>query len=223
LAIIGINLEDIERCPQCTAARPTLEYKGHFFDSGLKSDVIPVWFCYRCTSCGDLVGAKAAFPRLNVQDGNFVSIYIRNNKVAAFEIIPSPDEVDEDLPDKPRRYLEQAINSLHAPDGAIMLAGSAVDAMLKLKNYTEGSVYVRIQQAVSDHVLTEGMSQWAHAVRLEANKPRHADIDEPHATRELAEQTINFAQALGDFLFVLPTRIEEGTKASREAAGDQDS
>lgn len=98
-----------------------------------------------------------------------------------------------------------------------MLAGSAVDSMLKIKGYEFGSVYARIEQAVKDHVLTQEMSEWAHAVRLEANKPRHADIDEPHATRESAQQTIEFAEALGEYLFVLPARIERGKVAASEA------
>lgn len=61
------------------------------------------------------------------------------------------------------------------------------------------------------------MSDWAHSVRLESNKPRHADLDEPHATKEVAKQTIKFAQALGEFLFALPARIERGKAASTAA------
>lgn len=90
--------------------------------------------------------------------------------------------------------------------------------MLKAKGFADGGVYARINKAVEDHVLTEGMSEWAHAVRLEANKPRHADLDEPHATKLMAEQTVEFAQALGEFLFALPARIERGKVASSEAS-----
>ena len=100
-----------------------------------------------------------------------------------------------------------------------MLAGSAVDAMLKLKGYDDGSVYSRIEKAVKDGLLTIEMRDWAHAVRLEANKPRHADLDEPHASQESATQTIEFAEALGEYLFVLPERIARGKRAALEAAG----
>ncbi len=98
-----------------------------------------------------------------------------------------------------------------------MLAGSAIDAMLKEKGYLSGSLYERINSAVADHILTPSMSDWAHAVRLESNRPRHADLEEPHASRELAEQTIKFAEALGEFLFALPARIERGKMASEQA------
>ena len=127
--------------------------------------------------------------------------------------------LDIDLPDRPKNYLNQAIESLQAPDGAIMLAAASIDAMLKLSGLVDGSLYVRIEKAVKTGLLTKGMSDWAHAVRLESNKPRHADLDDPHATIEQAKQTIEFAKSLGDFLFVLPARVAAGTAASKQALG----
>lgn len=50
-----------------------------------------------------------------------------------------------------------------------MLAASAVDALLKLKGYTAGSLYARIEKAAEDHVITQDMAKWAHEVRLDAN------------------------------------------------------
>lgn len=47
------------------------------------------------------------------------------------EIYPAPIQVDEALPPTAKEYLTQAINSLHAPAGSVMLCASAVDAMLK--------------------------------------------------------------------------------------------
>ena len=62
-----------------------------------------------------------------------------------------------------------------APAGAVMLAASSVDAMLKEKGYNEGSLYARIGQARDDHLITADMAEWAHEVRLDANDQRHAD------------------------------------------------
>jgi hypothetical protein len=42
-----------------------------------------------------------------------------------------------------------------------MLAASAVDAMLKQRGYTEGSLYARIEKAANDNVLTSEMAPWA--------------------------------------------------------------
>ncbi|MEO7680189.1 MAG: hypothetical protein ABIS14_05775, partial [Sphingomonas sp.] len=75
------------------------------------------------------------------------------------EIIPQVKSIDADVPLRARTYLSQAINSLSSPDGAVMLAGSAVDAMLKIIGYTEGSVYSRIEKAVEDNILTSPMGE----------------------------------------------------------------
>jgi hypothetical protein len=140
--------------------------------------------------------------------------YLHNERVVADYVLPSPKNVDDDLPNRARRYLEQAVQSLHTPDGAVMLAGSAIDAMLKEKGLVTGSVYARIEQAVTEGILTKDMSEWAHAVRLEANSPRHADLDDPHATPLRAQQVVDFATSLGDFLFVLPARVRRGLDAA---------
>lgn len=107
------------------------------------------------------------------------------------------------------------MDTIHAPDAAAVMAGSAVDAMLKAKGYTEGSLYARIGEALKQGVLTQGMADWAHEVRLGSNRPRHADSDEPHVLPEEARQSVDFAEALGNFLFVLTARIQRGIEAAR--------
>ena len=99
-----------------------------------------------------------------------------------------------------------------------MVAGSAVDAMLKKIGYVQGSVYDRINKAVEEHKLTEGMGSWAHEVRLGSNRPRHADKEKPHVTEDEAKQSVEFAESLGFFLFVLTERIKRGTEAAQAAS-----
>jgi len=94
------------------------------------------------------------------------------------------------------------------------MAGSAVDAMLKKPGLVEGSLYSRIDQALSQNLLTKGMADWAHEVRLGSNRPRHADADKPHVSPEEARQSVDFAEALGNFLFVLTARIQRGIEAA---------
>ena len=132
------------------------------------------------------------------------------------EIYPKPIEVDEEVPGTARSYLTQAIQSMHAPAGAVMLAASSVDAMLKAKGYTDGSLYARINAASEAHLITEEMALWAHEVRLDANEPRHADEESPLPTPDDATRSIDFAQALAQFLFVLPSRVRRGRGISPE-------
>lgn len=84
-------------------------------------------------------------------------------------IYPEIETVDETLPHKVKAYLQQAIDSAFAPAGSVMLCASAVDSTLKEKGLTEGSLYTRINEAVTDGLLTSEMSTWAHEVRLDAN------------------------------------------------------
>jgi hypothetical protein len=130
------------------------------------------------------------------------------------ELFPMPRQVAHELPPVGRRFLEEAYQTLHAPDAATVMAGSAVDAMLKDKGYKEGTLYERIDAAVKDHVLTEDMGRWAHHARLESNRPRHADADNPHVAPEEAAQAVEFADALGQFLYVLTARIRRGLQES---------
>ncbi|MBB6225294.1 DUF4145 domain-containing protein [Rhizobium leguminosarum] len=132
-------------------------------------------------------------------------------------LYPAEKSAHEDLPDIARKFLQQAYETLHAPDASTVMAASAVDAMLKAKGYSGGSLYQRIDQALANNVLTQGMADWAHAVRLEANGVRHADAARPHATPEEAAQTVEFAEALGNFLFVLTARIDRGIAAAQSS------
>jgi len=154
------------------------------------------WCIYVCGTCGGVVSAWS----------------IQRNQ-EAIEHFPQSLTVDDDLPERPKAFLRQAQESLHAPAGAVMLAASAVDAMLKQRGYTEGSLYARIEKAAAEHVLTSEMAPWAHAVRLDANDQRHADEAAVLPTTEDAQRVLEFALALGEYLFVLPTRIARGIKA----------
>ncbi len=133
-------------------------------------------------------------------------------------IFPNVVTLDEAIPDTPREYLRQALNSLDTPAGSVILSASAVDAMLKAKSYKDGSLYSRIEKAADDHLITAEMADWAHEVRLDANDQRHADEQSPFPTHDDATKNLDFALALAQFLFVLPSRVEHGlARAKRDA------
>jgi Domain of unknown function (DUF4145) len=158
------------------------------------------WKAFCCTSCGSLVAAKG-YPGFD-HGPDYVSVF------------PEPKQAHEDIPEMARIFLQQAYDTLHAPDAAAVMAGSAVDAMLKSLNYTEGSLYSRIDKAFEDHHLTKRMADWAHSVRLGSNRPRHADENEPHVSAAEARRSVDFAEALGNFLFVLTAQIKRGMETA---------
>ncbi len=159
-----------------------------------------MWGVYGCTSCGNLILARGDTD----QAGGVVAA-----------VYPAAKSVAKELPGDPKRFLADAITCLHAPSAAILCCASAVDAMLKLKGYEEGKLYSRINAAVNGGLLTKEMGTWAHHIRLEANEQRHADKDAKPPTREDAELSIEFAEALGEFLFVLPSRVTRGIKRAQ--------
>ena len=216
MAKIGKNLEGLDRCPQCGVAAPMLALTGGFADLE-KGTMARVWFFYQCRSCSDFVAAMGLQSREKVGVYGIEQIATSWGGEAIL-VMPEPERIDEDIPEQARNYIEQAIASKDAPDGAVMLAGSAVDSMLKKKGFLKGSLYERIDQAVSDHILTIEMGEWAHEVRLGSNRPRHADIDSPHATSDDAIQSIAFVKALAEFMFVLPARVKRGKAAAMKVS-----
>ena len=183
---------ELERCPHCNVDSPLLSYKHHV-ETKLYEQEKRIWCFYLCSRCGGFVSAWGfAFNQM------------------AMETFPSSPEVDEALPEKARTYLRQALNSLSAPAGAVMLAASAVDAMLKGKGLKEGSLYSRIDKAATEHLITKEMAAWAHDVRLDANDQRHADEESLIPDAAAAKHAVDFATALGQFMYVLPAKVKRG-------------
>ncbi|WP_292932063.1 DUF4145 domain-containing protein [Novosphingobium sp. PASSN1] len=171
----------------------------------LSADVNILWYtilgqCSQCRKC-TLFEGYTARSKLN-SAGQVTSLEI-------FRCFPEAKRASDDIPVRARNYLQQALDSRHAPDGAIMLAASAIDWMLKEKGYKDGSLYSRIEKASQDGLFTSEMRDWAHEIRLSANDPRHADEDYFGSTIEQVDQIIQFAESLGEYLFVLPARIRK--------------
>ncbi|WP_430624891.1 DUF4145 domain-containing protein [Rhodopseudomonas sp. P1] len=203
----GEQLNNLDRCPHCSIANP------HFSVAWASQGPIPRkdggipqnWGCFVCSSCGSVLT---------------VSGKVHGTSVDWTGMFPQSKSAHKDLPEAARKYLQQAFETLHAPDAAAVMAGSAVDAMLKARGLSEGSLYSRIDKALEQNLLTKGMADWAHAVRLGSNRPRHADADKPHVSPTEAKQSVEFAEALGNFLFVLTAQIERGL-ANAGAKGRQ--
>ncbi len=112
-----ISQLEMDQCPHCGVNTPNL-YMVNDFATSSSSGNQRHWKTYVCKRCGGVISAASSVP---------------NGEV--FEIYPSETEIDQSIPDPARSYLSQASSSIHAPAGAIMLAATAVDAMLKSHNY----------------------------------------------------------------------------------------
>lgn len=185
---------DLNVCPHCGADSPVLQRVWNANTTGHRNKQMRQWAAYACRSCGGVVTARA-WPNTPTVDAVF----------------PAPREVSTSIPEEPRRYLRDAHSTFRASSASIMASAAAVDAMLKQIGYTEGSLYRRIEKAAEDRHITDGMKEWAHRVRLDANAQRHADTGEAPPSTQDAENTYEFAETLAEILFVLPARIREGT------------
>ena len=189
----------LERCPHCSVDNPYLLSRfDEFRTSADNGSNMRTWKVYICQRCGGVVVANCT----------------TENRVVK-SIFPTPETVNEILPLRVKTYLQQAIDSVFAPAGSVMLCASAVDAMLKEKGYLEGNLYPRIKKATEDRLLTEDMAKWAHQVRLEANDQRHSDEDSSIPTVEEARQCIKFTQTLAELLFVLPAKVNRGIEETK--------
>ena len=200
--VAGSKLRNVGRCPHCSIASPNLEYiwSDVWTQTGQER-----WATYRCNSCRGVVTA--------------VLVWDASGQLDVMRLLPAAKTAHEDIPEPARTFLQQAFETLHAPDAAAVMAGSAVDAMLKDKGFDDRrkSLYERIDQALISNLLTKGMADWAHEVRLGSNRPRHADNDKPHVAANEAKQSVEFAEALGNFLFVLTARIDRGIELAKAA------
>jgi hypothetical protein len=181
----------LPRCPHCNIADPFMPLASHFM-AGSTNGGQKLWVTYRCSSCSGAVLAHA-------EGWDYVISLL-------FPSPPAP--VSEVIPDRARHHLTEAIKTKDSPSASCISSASAVDAMLKSKGLITGSLFTRIDQATTQHLITPEMAVWAHEVRLDANDERHADLESPLPVVNDAQKSIDFALAIAEYLFVLPNKVE---------------
>ena len=196
----------LSRCPHCAIADPNLRRQHHLDTHDHAGAHLRRWAIYACSSCGGVVSAWAETAGAEIA-----------------EHFPAAPRIADTIPGRPRAYLQQALESLHAPAGALLLIASAVDSMLRLKGYVEGSLYARLDKAAAEKLVPGDMPAWAQGVRLDPNDARHADQAAALPSAEDARRAVDFANAMADLLFVLPGRVQRGLLqvATRAAPGSR--
>ena len=181
---------DLDRCPQCKTANPTLEHRWEAMNAhGLLTGI------FQCSKCSNYI---------------FIQ-YWGFGESSSVKIYPNMTiHIDGNIPQSAARFLKQAIETPGSPDASIMTSASALDMMLQEHDLKAGTLHVRIDQAAEQHLITEDMANWGHHVRLEANDSRHPETEKTAPTQEDAEQNLEFVLALAEILFVLPARVTRG-------------
>src|SRR5689334_2252881 len=96
----------LDRCPHCAVAKPSLGSQWRGVTEAHDGSNPRVWSTYACATCGGMVMTSAPH---NVQNAQIVAIW------------PTPVEVSDAIPVRARDFLSQAISSINAPAGAVML------------------------------------------------------------------------------------------------------
>ena len=197
------------RCPHCNVANPALELKHSFEVTPARPSLMVrpggtlyLWHIYACRTCGGLVSGAA----VKLANNSFMGH--GPNGIPLYWIIPAPKSLDKNLPQPVAHYLGQAQESVASPSASIVMSASAIDAMLKEKGLKEGSLFTRINKAAESGIITKDMAHVAHDVRLGANDERHADEDAALTTDEDARRCLDFAEAIAEMIFILPTRVK---------------
>jgi hypothetical protein len=129
-------------------------------------------------------------------------------------IIPAPRTISELFPAKVKHFMAQAQETLTSPSASVLMSAAAVDAILKNKGLTSGSLYKRIEQAASTGIITKEMATLAHDVRLDANDERHADDNAHPPSDSDAQRCFDFAEAIAEMIYILPARVKRAGGAS---------
>jgi Domain of unknown function (DUF4145) len=197
ITIAGGTLK-LPRCPYCGIAAPLLSDRWTGVTEG--SDGQRIWHTYECSVCGGVVLGFA--PASNPHKG---------------EVYPRLSLPHEAIPERAREFLRQAQETYFQPAASIAMSGSAIDSILKAKGYKKGTLYERIDQAAADHIITDDMAKWGHQIRLDGNDQRHhAEENAPLPTQADAERCAEFALALAEVMFVLPSRVKRGIEATQK-------
>ena len=91
-------------------------------------------------------------------------------------------------------------------DAAGMMFRETLEAALKeLFPALSGKLNFKIKEAAAQQLLTPGLAEWAHHIRLEGNKAAH---DAPYTEQE-AEALAAFTEMVLVYLFTLPGMVEK--------------
>ena len=201
--LLGQTLE-LGRCPHCGVSKPLLA-KNSEFDTRDHAGGKKRWYIYVCSRCAGVVSAWA----------------LPGDSLEVEAVFPQLNDVSDHVPLPAREYLRQAQESIHSPAGAVLLCGSAVDAMLKAHGYRDGSLDSRIDEAKDGGIITAGMAEWAYDVRLDATDQGPVDEEASLPSRTDAERSLDFTMALAEILFVLPARVKRGMDREKSKAAAQ--
>jgi hypothetical protein len=112
------------------------------------------------------------------------------------------------------REARECIASKHYTAAAVM-ARRTLEGITIEQGYAKGVLFTRLEKMRDDKVIDDRLYDWADICRDVGNQGAHAD--KQPVSREDAVETLDFIEALLDYLYVFRSRYE-GFKKRRDAA-----
>ena len=144
---------DMDRCPWCKTAKPTLKATTMYDEKTTNYIVILEsglfgWSVHICTSCHHLVLAQHNIIKRSGQP----LLYTKN------EVFPAGDvNLDDNIPERIEALLKQAHDTIHSADACLMVCASALDTMLqeRAKELTKESTKNRTDATAEQQLVTD--------------------------------------------------------------------
>lgn len=118
---------------------------------------------------------------------------------------------EEYWPNTAKRHWKQAHNALNRGDydAAVVMARSAVQAIMRNKNAKKGDLYHEINDLVGRGVIPNIVGELAHEVRELARPSAHPTEGEEPIDSKDANEIVEFLDVLLEYTYDLPYKINE--------------
>ena len=126
-----------------------------------------------------------------------------------YRVYPAQDRhLSRDIPQRLRKAHDEAGKCFHSKAYAapVNMCGRTVEAARELHGVTKGPLAAKLDQMRAKGLIDGRLLDWANILRDVRNAAAHADEDD--VSRQDAADSLAFAEALLDYLYVLSARFD---------------
>lgn len=173
---------------------------------------------------GEFLDIPLEYSLVQCQECGNISLELRGNSGEGFAadspsiLYPAQRSLSTEIPNSLRREFEeaQACFDAKAYKAAVVMVRSVLEGACQ-DNGVEAWPLVKGLERMRESGLIDGtISEWAHALRILGNEGAH--FTGKQVSRNDAEDSLAFAEALLDHIYVLRKRFEEFAKRREDTA-----
>jgi hypothetical protein len=138
-----------------------------------------------------------------------------------YRVYPAQDrQLSQEIPQSLRDTHEEARKCFRAKAwvATVAMSGRTLEATCKSQGVTKGVLQEKLAEMRNRGIIDGRLWEWAETLRGARNAAAH--FDEEGVTRQDAEDSLAYSEALLDYLYVLTARFE-AMKTRRSAAPDE--